>query len=589
MAPTWHHRLRCFVTLLIAWLAACHANPGGTDVARASDATDIAPDSIESDSPVDAPRTDAVQPDASISLHCPDPSQLGQAPLRRLSNREYSASIRAVLGDDTDVITRFQFPLEPRVNGFEDTSVASAITAPSLSLYADAAAFLIDRLSTDRARRATVIGCNPGGWARSTCMSAFVRREGRRLLRRPLRESEVARWEALAHSLDTDPDPYAGPLRALEAMLVSPSFLFRLEPGHAIPGCAGVRRLDGFEIATRLSFLLLGEPPDDHLLDLAASGALDSPDRLEQFASTMLADPRAREAVWRFFSGWLRTDELAFRSGDPEGPWTNELRDAMVMEVRRVVDSFVWTDGTDLLDIIDTRRTYVNDVLARHYGLATIPPPGEWTAIDWDASSERAGVLTQGSLLMATAPASGTQFAGSAIRRGLFVRQALLCETIPPPPPDAIVNPGVPMGSERDRLAAHSASPRCATCHTRLDPVGFGLERFTEMGLIRNRGDDGSILTGDGNLEGFDPPAFHGSVELATRLRAAPALAPCVARQWYRWTMGRAESAADEDAITSLTGAFEASHHSFRALILASVRSAAFRLRAIPPSVESGP
>ena len=550
-------------------------------------------DAARLDASLDATDARAVAPDESPDVatdpeRCPDPTTLAASPMRRLGTREYAAAVADLLDDPFDVVAAVRFPTDPRVNGFDDNAAVADTSSSMLDLFATANALLVERLSADPARRARVVGCDPSGAGRSACIDAFVAHVGRRVARRPLTPSQAARWAALAHTLDGDADPFAGPLRALEGMLLAPSFLYRAETGRPIAGCDAVRQLDGWEVATRLSFLLRATTPDDALLDAAASGSLDTADGVEAAARAMLADGGSRDAVWRFFSQWLEIDELALRSGGAgDADWSDAVRDAMVSQFRRVVEGIVWSPGRDLLDLVDTRRSYVNDILAEHYGLVPVPPPNTWIAFDWPPSSERAGILTEGAVLTATGSVVSSRLAGNAIRRGRWVREILLCEGIPLPPPGVEVNPASFTGSQRERLAAHSTDPRCASCHRRLDPVGFGMERFDDLGRHQTMDPSGVPLTGDGVLEGFDAPEFHGTLELAARLRAAPQVAPCVALQWFRWAYGRSETPGDARPTAALADAFERSHHSFTELVVASVRADAFRYRPTANATET--
>ena len=275
--------------------------------------------------------------------------------------------------------------------------------------------------------------------------------------------------------------------RALERMLVSPQFLFRIErdPPGAVPG--SVYRISNIELASRLSFFLWSSIPDDELMQLASSGLLDDPPILEQQIKRMLADPRAESLVTNFAAQWLFLRDIEQKQPDvlmfPD--FDDGLRSAFERETELFIGS-VLREKRSVLDLLSANYTFLNDRLARHYGIPNIEgsyfrryvfPPG----------SPRGGLLGQGSILTLTSYSTRT----SPVLRGKWVLENLLSAAPPPPPPNIpalkteAAEPGKTL-TLRQAMTQHRASPPCATCHARMDPIGFAMENFDAVGRWRD-------------------------------------------------------------------------------------------------------
>jgi Protein of unknown function (DUF1588)/Protein of unknown function (DUF1585)/Protein of unknown function (DUF1592) len=251
--------------------------------------------------------------------------------------------------------------------------------------------------------------------------------------------------------------------------------------------------------------------------------------------------------------------------------WSEGLRASMQAEVDHLLARHL-LGGGDLLDVLVDDRAWVDAELAGLYGVVA---PGEGAGeVVLAPEHERGGLLTTAAILTVT----GREGVTTPIRRGRFVREALLCHTMPPPPNDVPMVPAPAEGeSERERLARHREDPACAGCHDLLEPLGYGLERYDAIGARRTVDETGRPLTGEGSFDGDDEPDFAGAAELSMALHEHPDVSECVVRQVHRYAYGRAETAADECAIDGLQGEFAAADRSFEALVLALVRSDAFR------------
>jgi hypothetical protein len=503
----------------------------------------------------------------------------GAAPLagpspafRRLTNREYDRTARDLFGRRGSIVA--DFPTDAQIEGFDNNLEALTLSPLHVERYRDAAETLAWELVTAARTKPEIVGCDPQGAGRADCLKQFAQRFGRRAFRRPLAADEIAGLMKVADAAAADPDPHMSVALLVQAILQSPNFLFRVEIGARDPARPGARRLTGPELATRLSFLLLGTTPPDALLDAADRGALDTPEGLRAQAAALIKDPRAREALRTFYQQWLQLHELpSVRVDTTAYPTFSEgLRTSMAEESRRFLDDVLWNG--DARDLLNRRSTFVDSALAKHYGLPPVSGTAGFVRYDFKPEEPRAGLLTHASVLTV----HGREESVAPILRGKFVREALLC-TPPPPPPDNV--PALPpqKGSEsvRQRLDGHRSNPACAGCHGALDPVGFGLETFDLVGRHRTKDPFGNDLTGEGRIDGLEPPRFVGARELGDKLREAPGYPACVVKQVFRFTFGDLESDRDGCALARLAEAFRAGGHGLTQLLLAWVASDAFR------------
>jgi hypothetical protein len=497
--------------------------------------------------------------------------------LERLTNVEYSRTVTDVLGEPLDAATRYSFPADPTQHGFDNNVVLLQISPTHADRYATAAETIATATLADPARRALLAACDlsTGG----ACLQTMTKQVGRRLFRRPLTADELSGYTSLASAGAIASDPLSGPATVLEAMLQSPHFLYRVQLGAADPKRVGIVGLTGFELATRLSFLLLGTTPSDALLDQAQNGGLDTAAGAGGVVKQMLADPPARRGVKRFYEQWLPLDEISGPTADSgRVPHIGDtaLAADLVEETSRFVDDVFWDSGGTVPDILTARYTFVNANLAKVYGLAA-PAAGVWQKVTFDAGSTRAGFLTQGSVMAAGSHSD----VPSNTRRGQMVREQLLCQDIPSPPPgvNANVPPAQPGESEQATFARHTTDASCAACHTLMDPIGWGLSGFDAAGAVRTKDSNGQPLSVKGQVNGMTPPDFNGPVELGQKVAASPEFKTCFARQLFRYVYGRVETTGDASGITELEGAFTTASWDLRGGLTALVGSDGFRYR----------
>jgi hypothetical protein len=492
-----------------------------------------------------------------------------RAPLRRLTRDEYNHAVRDLLGDASRPADAF--PPDEDIGGFESNGVAP-VTQLLVERYMDAAHAVAEAAAP---RIDAIAPCAPGE-LKQRCASKFIGTFGRLAFRRPLCDGERAALLALYTDKERRSD-YAGGIElVVEAMLEAPQFLYRVELPEAASTRAGARPLDGYAIATRLSFFLWASTPDARLLDDAAAGELATRADVERAARRMLADRRAVDGLRSFHRQWLGLARLETEQKDAAlfPAFTPELKDAMVEETLRFCADAVLAGGDTVKTLLTSNVTFVNAPLAKLYGVA--PPSGGGFARVTLPARERAGVLTQASVMSALAAADQT----SPVLRGKFVREQLLCDSVPPPPPDvSIARPKVdPRLTTKQRFAQHRADAACAGCHAMMDPIGFGFEHYDGIGAWR-AAEGRFAIDASGEVTSTDDVnvAFDGAVELGARLAASKQVRRCLATQWLRYALGRSEQAEDAASLDGAYRAFERAGFDVRELIVAIAASDAFR------------
>jgi hypothetical protein len=496
-----------------------------------------------------------------------DAAALGPASLRLLTIAQYRNAIEDLFGADTLAKATVELEPDARLNGL--SAIGAGVTAVSpraTELYQQAAEAIAGAVLADGARAAQV-ACEP---QQAGCLEGFVGRVGRRAWRRTLAPEETARYVALARRSG---DLWAGVRLALATLLQSPNFLYRVELGRPDPSAAGQRLLDSFEVASRLAFFLTNRPPDDALLDAAARGAL-GPDELRVHAMRLLSSPRAVAAVESFYGDYLGLADLADLTKAAPA-FTPSLRAAMRDESLRTLRALTFEEGRDLREVFTTRTTFVTGELARFYGVPA-PAGAEPGRIELPAAGPRAGLLMHAGLLALNAHENST----SPTRRGKFVREILLCQSIPDPPPnvDTTLPATAPVNTTRGRVEAHQANPACATCHALMDPIGLGFERFDAAGAYRDR-ENGNAIDASGALDGG---AFGGALELVQALSRHADVPGCFVTTLLRQAAGAVLETPGERAVAGALAERFAAALDLRALLLGVVTHPAFvRLRAM--------
>jgi hypothetical protein len=369
--------------------------------------------------------------------------------------------------------------------------------------------------------------------------------------------------------------------RALAGVLVSPQFLFRLERDPAAAPAGTAYALSDFELATRLAFFVWSSLPDDELIEQAARGRLREPGELERQVRRLLADPRADNLATNFAAQWLHLRALDAVAPDQRLfiDFDDNLRRALRTETELFFASVLREDRS-ALDLLGADYTFLNERLARHYGVPHVfGSRFRRVSFAGAAPRERGGLLRQGSVLTVTSYATRT----SPVIRGKWILDNLLGTPPPPPPPDvpsldqSVVSATLPI---RQRLAEHRANPACASCHNVMDPIGFALEEFDAVGRFR-RLDNYQPVDASGGLAGG--AGFQGVAGLEAALLARPELfAGTVAEKLLIFALGRGLTADDAPAVRAIVRAAAPRGYRLSDLILGVAQSLPFQSRSTP-------
>jgi hypothetical protein len=503
---------------------------------------------------------------------------LSRVHLRRLTRAELSATLEALIpGVALD---------GELVRGLPDDSSDpfdndESVQAPSDKLVASVNALAEDiatRAMQSATARASIVGCTPTGAGDDACFRKFTRAFGRRALRRPLTDAEVDRYASALEPIAIQRgDFYAAAGRLVSALLQDVELLYRVERGTPVPGRPNLVALDGFETASRLSFLLWGRAPDDALLDRAQAGMLATPAGRREAAAALLQSRPARAQIDRFHAMWIGYQWSLPQTAALPAAIRTKLRAESDALVERVVfdRKAAWTQ------ILLSDETFLDDALAQHYGDQALPgsSTARWTGY---SSAGRRGLLSHGSFLNV-----GNKFADtSPTQRGLAVRERLLCTSIPLPSANLKVNTDQPPpgNCKNDGYRQMVVNPDCAGCHKLMNEIGFGLERYDLGGKFRTTepGRTDCPVSGDGRFEGQDGPGtFNGPAALAQILVASPLLDACLATQLFRFAQGRDRGAEDQGTVDALVAAFQARGRRLDELLLEIVASPSFAQRTL--------
>ncbi len=390
-----------------------------------------------------------------------------------------------------------------------------------------------------------------------------------RAWRRPVSPEEQASLRALVDTgIDAGlPFPESFGL-ALQATLLSPDFLYRLELDPA-PEQTTPRALTDWELAARLSYFLWSAPPDQALRDAAEAGALR--EALPDQAARLLADDRSDALVEGLLVPWLALDRLPWAAPDPQlhPDWDEALRTSLEAELQLFAGEILLRDRS-LLDLLTSRQTWVDDRLAEHYGWDR-PGAGGFVPVVGD----RTGILGKGALAAALAHPDRS----APVQRGAWVLSALLCAPPPPPPPDVPSFGADPSGggSVREQLEQHRADPACSACHATIDPLGFAMEHLGADGAWRETDALGEPVDATGELP--DGTIVDSVDALAAHLASDPDVPRCMVEQVFTYALGRPPRAEDDPSLDRITEAFVASDHRFGALVGALVTDPVFTER----------
>jgi mono/diheme cytochrome c family protein len=435
----------------------------------------------------------------------------------------------------------------------------------------------------ERASRKLILACDPKSG--SACATKIISTLARRAYRRPVTQADIAplmRFVALAQQQDQNVEQ--GIQLAIEAMLVSPHFLFRIEHDAS----AAAHPVSDVELASRLSYFLWSSMPDDELLKLAETRKMHESATLDAQVKRMLADQRSAAFASNFAGQWLEIRNLDSVKPDPQKfpEWGPDLREDMRTETRMFFDH-VLRENRPLTDFLDARYTFLNEQLAKHYGIKGVTGP-DFRKVEL-ASDERGGILSQASVLTVSSYPTRT----SVVLRGKYVLGNILGAPPPPPPPDVPPLDEAAVGtaaSLRQQMERHRSDPACASCHTKMDALGFGLENYDATGKWRTK--DGKFpVDSSGTLP--NGKSFVTPAELRKLLEEdLPDFTRCLTEKMLTYALGRGLQTYDRRTVAAIDRKLEASGYHFQDMIYEIVRSAPFRERrgeVVPARVPARP
>ncbi|MFO0689103.1 MAG: DUF1592 domain-containing protein [Myxococcota bacterium] len=520
---------------------------------------------------------------------CGDPPvEPGPIAMRRITADQYRQTIADVFDPAIEITGRFE--PDTRKNGLLAVGTAWVGITPAGFEQYDAMARRIAEQVLDPERRARFVPCRPADAAKpdADCAAEFVRRIGLRLFRRPLAEEEVASRVALARTAtERLGDFHAGLRVVLASLLVSPEFLFRIERASADPADPTSLRLDDYSLAARLSHFFWNTTPDPELLDAAARGELASDEGLARAVDRLIASPRLEAGVRAHFADLLGFDALEDVSKDtvvyPRFS-RKVLEDAREQTLRVVADHLV-ARRDDYRALFTTRRSFMTRTLGVVYGVPVRAREG-FEAMEFAPDSPRTGLQSHVSVLALHAHPGRS----SATLRGIFVREALLCQEVPAAPANVdftvvqdVANPD--LKTARERLEAHRTGAACANCHRLVDPVGLALEPYDGSGMFRAT-ENGVAIDAAGDLDG---EGFEGPVGLGETLAASEAASACAVLGLFRSALGREPELGEKALLRGLEARFAAVDYRFPELMREIALSVPFRRTSGPRELEPVP
>jgi hypothetical protein len=491
------------------------------------------------------------------------PIDPGRVVAHRLNRVEYNNTIRDLFYG-MDMRPADGFPVDNYAEGFDNNAQELRMSNLLFEKYLESADKIVEGVFTNaQARQRLVPGCDLA--ADPACARRALEAFLPRAYRRPVTEDELAGYMKLLDLARAQGDNGEVGLRlALRAALVSPSFLYRIEPD---PPQGTTRTLDGFEIASRLSYFLWSSMPDEELFARSRAQELHKPEVILAQVGRMLGDARSSALVDNLAGQWLYTRQLAEITPDPmmfpAEMFDQPLREAMHAETHLYLREVLFGNGTSL-DLLRSNFTFLNKRLADHYGINSAGLGSEMKRVDLDAQGalRRGGLLTQGGWLTLTSHPDST----SPTKRGKWILAELLCQEPPPPPPGADNLEKIPQtGTMRQRLSQHAAQEPCRTCHVVIDPLGFGLENYDAIGRWREQ-DQGQPIDATGEIAETGA-RFNNGAEMGYALRGDARFARCMTRKLLTYAVGRGMGMADQPALDVLTERFAASGYKFRALV----------------------
>ncbi len=467
--------------------------------------------------------------------------------VQRLTVPEYIESVRVAVGVDIAKEAREILPPDTRADGFSNTAYSLTVDFEHVDAYSQLAQLIVNKMDVDRfasrfTKKKRLIDDD---------MRDLIAKMGKWVLRGPLDEHEVVTYRGITTTVASAGGNFEEAAAfVIEAMLQSPRFIYRIERQR---GDGDTRILDDYELACRISYILWGAPPDEQLVRAAEAGDLYDSKGIDKQVQRLLKDPRAVARSSQFISGWLDLDRLEnLRPNKERFPnWNASIAQDMRSETLAFFEEVVWKQQRPLTDLLNAQLSFMTPQLARHYGIKPKTNDNALAKYDLTATPSRGGLLTQGSLL-----SIGGDDA-SMVTRGLFVLNDLLFSEVGDPPPGLDTTPVPTSPGRTHRMIAMDRieSTSCGGCHSRFEPLAFGLEKYDGLGSFHETDEHGNELRDDGEIlfpGTANPVAYDSSAELMDLLAKSDRVGQCITRKVTQFALGRPLVAADAREIREI-------------------------------------
>jgi len=501
-------------------------------------------------------------------------------PIRRLTRFEYNRTVRDLLGDTSNPADAL--PPEEEVAGFNNQAAALTSSDLLIEQYMKVAEDVSERAIGNMG--ALIPDCDPDLDGSDACASSFIQDFGKRAFRRPLSQTELERFKSVFDwaMADADLGRFEDGIEVvLQAMLQSPSFLYRPELGEGTPIEGDVVPFTSWEMATKLSYMLWNTMPDDALFAAAEADELRTKEQIAAQATRMLEDEKARDLVRNFHTQWLQLTHLDSVTKDTGvyPAYQSSLRGLWKEEIQTFVEQVILEGDGSLETLLTADYGFMNEELASFYGDDVLDSVAgsEFRQVQVDPE-RRAGLLTSAGLMATHANINQS----SPVFRGKFVREQLMCNTLPLPPNDLVIEPPQldPTKTTKEQFEEIGANPACAGCHTLMNPIGFIFEHYDGIGQWRDQ-QNGKNIDATGEVVQTDDidGDYDGAVELASALAGSTQVRECVSSQWFRFAYNRTVTAEDSCSVEQLNDVFRSSGFNIKGLLVALTQTNAFLYR----------
>lgn len=492
----------------------------------------------------------------------------GHAPLRMLTNAEYTRTVATLFGDDS--VTTSGLPEE--VRSFPvGSSGTPGVGLDQAKAYFQMAKEVAERVTRDSKALGALAPCAAAAQPEASCARTTIAAFAAKAFRRTPTEPELNELQALHTSIMSAGGNFVDATRAvIAAVLQGPDFLYRVEWGTDEGPRPDVRQLTGDEMATRLSYLFWGTSPDEGLSAAAQSGALLDPNGIAKQAARLFDDPRSHDGLAAFFDDFLELYRLPqLQRSDPA--YSSAVGVALQEATQRFLESQIFEHDASWPAVLTSNKAFVNGAVSNLYGVVGITGD-QWQEVSLDPT-ERRGLLTHPSSLMVGLQSDGT----NPTQRGYRIMEKILCRDVPPEPPDLPALPTDPPANAttRQRWSQLTSSPVCAACHRDMDQLGYALEVFDSLGRYRTQ-ENGLDIDTSVDVTGLGPTT--GPVELVNKLAVLPETQACLAQRFAEFGLGKALAADPAGACLKqdIARRFEATGYNVRQLLLALTQTDAF-------------